>query len=164
MPEQNLSDSWQKNFLKVVNEVVSEEKGRKSNADVASLLNKLNDFFWGKFKKPEDIEHFSDEHFFLELAKSALVLASYVANEQIEQIGNQCFELGVRKNKDYGADNILKFGTMGIIVRIGDKLNRINNLVKNKGAAVSDEKEIDTLMDIFNYAVYGIMLSRNVWF
>ncbi|MGC8547824.1 MAG: nucleotide modification associated domain-containing protein [Candidatus Micrarchaeia archaeon] len=79
-------------------------------------------------------------------------------------MGKECYELGVHKNKDYGSDNILRFGTMGIIVRIGDKINRLNNLQKSGTASVTDEKMLYTIMDVFNYAVYGIMLSNNVWF
>ena len=83
----------------------------------------------------------------------------------IESILNDSFNLGVSKNNDYGSDNILKFGIIGIIVRLGDKIARYKNLTTNKNIEqkVKDESLKDTLMDIINYATYGEMLSNNVW-
>ena len=83
----------------------------------------------------------------------------------IESILNESFNLGVSKNNDYGSDNILKFGIIGIIVRLGDKIARYKNLTTNKNIEqkVKDETLKDTLMDIINYATYGEMLSNNVW-
>jgi len=83
----------------------------------------------------------------------------------IESILNDSFNLGVSKNNDYGSDNILKFGIIGIIVRLGDKIARYKNLTTNKNIEqkVKDETLKDTLMDIINYATYGEMLSNNVW-
>jgi len=83
----------------------------------------------------------------------------------IDSILNESFNLGVSKNNDYGSDNILKFGIIGIIVRLGDKIARYKNLTTNKNIEqkVKDESLKDTLMDIINYATYGEMLSNNVW-
>ena len=83
----------------------------------------------------------------------------------IDTVLNEAFNLGVRKNNDYGAENILKFGIIGIIVRLGDKISRYKNLSTNKNIEqkVKDESLKDTLMDIINYATYGEMLANNVW-
>jgi len=83
----------------------------------------------------------------------------------IESILDESFNLGVSKNNDYGSENILKFGIIGIIVRLGDKIARYKNLTTNKNTQqkVKDETIKDTLMDIINYATYGEMLSNNVW-
>ena len=83
----------------------------------------------------------------------------------IESILDESFNLGVSKNNDYGSENILKFGIIGIIVRLGDKIARYKNLTTNKNTQqkAKDETIKDTLMDIINYATYGEMLSNNVW-
>jgi len=82
----------------------------------------------------------------------------------IDSILDESFNLGVSKNNDYGSENILKFGIIGIIVRLGDKIARYKNLSTNKAEQkVKDESLKDTLMDIINYATYGEMLSSNVW-
>lgn len=41
----------------------------------------------------------------------------------------------------------------GFLVRMEDKMMRINNLIKNGGAAVKDEAIEDTLMDLANYSI-----------
>lgn len=82
----------------------------------------------------------------------------------IDSILDESFNLGVSKNNDYGSENILKFGIIGIIVRLGDKIARYKNLSTNKAEQkVKDESLKDTLMDIINYATYGEMLSSDVW-
>ncbi|MGC9157198.1 MAG: hypothetical protein ACP5GD_03375 [Candidatus Micrarchaeia archaeon] len=155
-------DSWARNFKATIDEVLALYEPR--NANLEGIISSLNAEFWGKFKRPEDLEGFSDDLFFEKIAQLALNSAEKTTGKDAKEIANSCYELGLKKNKDYGADNILKFGTMGLIVRIGDKINRLNNLMKNGTAAVAEEKLVDTIEDIFNYAVYGIMLSRGKWF
>jgi hypothetical protein len=82
----------------------------------------------------------------------------------IDSILDESFNLGVSKNNDYGSENILKFGIIGIVVRLGDKIARYKNLSTNKAEQkVKDESLKDTLMDIINYATYGEMLSSDAW-
>lgn len=68
------------------------------------------------------------------------------------------------KNHDYGNsfDNSLdKFGLIASIVRIGDKMNRLETLV-NKKAQVKDESIKDTLLDLANYSIMTVMwLNKN---
>lgn len=60
-----------------------------------------------------------------------------------------------RKNHDYGNsfdDSLDKHGLTAAVVRMEDKLNRLNSL-KYKAANVCDESLMDTLTDLANYAV-----------
>jgi|TARA_B110000967_G_C18782960_1_gene509291 hypothetical protein len=66
------------------------------------------------------------------------------------------FELFIKKNKDYG-DSYQLCGIIGILVRILDKLNRLEQLVINDNHEVKDENYEDTLMDLHNYSLLGIM-------
>jgi hypothetical protein len=52
----------------------------------------------------------------------------------------------------------------GFLVRMEDKMMRINNLIKNGGAAVKDESIRDTLMDLANYSILmmGYIDSKHV--
>ena len=47
----------------------------------------------------------------------------------IEKLRGKLVDLFVRKNTDYGNDQIVEFGEFGILVRSTDKLNRLKNLV-----------------------------------
>lgn len=62
-----------------------------------------------------------------------------------------------RKNADYGdsfSESIAEFGPVAGIVRIGDKFNRLKNLIKNPGKQrVHDESIADTLLDMANYCI-----------
>lgn len=71
----------------------------------------------------------------------------------------QCEALHIfnRKNKDYG-DSFAKYGPVGVIVRLGDKIERLVNISKNGMAFVDDESIRDTLIDLHNYAAMAVML------
>ena len=64
----------------------------------------------------------------------------------------------VAKNHDYGnsaSDLYNKFGLISYIVRMNDKMNRINTLIKRE-AEVKDEKITDTLLDLANYCLLAV--------
>jgi len=72
--------------------------------------------------------------------------------------------LAVKKNNDYGDNNITKFGLKGVVVRLSDKIERLIQLVWNeRDVKVSDEKIEDTLMDIANYGMIGYLVLNNDW-
>jgi len=77
--------------------------------------------------------------------------------EQLLKIQMEAFELFCKKNADYG-DAFADYGTVGVLVRMGDKIQRMQS-ISNKGIQlVDDEKLRDTLIDLHNYAAMGIML------
>lgn len=76
---------------------------------------------------------------------------------QLELIQDEAKELFRKKNQDYG-DAFADYGTVGVLVRMGDKIRRFQSIT-NKGInLVEDEKLRDTLIDLHNYAAMGIML------
>ena len=77
--------------------------------------------------------------------------------KQLKKIQKEAHELFVKKNRDYG-DAFALYGPRGIVVRIGDKINRLVHLSKNKIQLVDDESVRDTLIDLHNYAAMAIML------
>lgn len=63
------------------------------------------------------------------------------------------------KNHDYGnsfEQSCNKFGIIASVVRLGDKMNRIESLAIKK-AEVKDESIKDTLLDMANYAIMTVM-------
>lgn len=69
----------------------------------------------------------------------------------------------IAKNHDYGnsfVQSLDKFGLIASIVRMGDKMNRIETLASKK-AEVKDESVEDTLLDLANYAIMTVMWLRN---
>jgi len=78
--------------------------------------------------------------------------------EQMKQIQSEALELFIKKNADYG-DAFAKFGLIGVLMRIEDKIQRSLSITKNGVNLVDDEKIRDTLLDLHNYSAMGLMLS-----
>ena len=69
----------------------------------------------------------------------------------------EAFELFRQKNQDYG-DSFATYGSVGVIVRIGDKIQRLLSVSNNGVNLVNNESLRDTLIDLHNYAAMAIML------
>jgi hypothetical protein len=78
--------------------------------------------------------------------------------EQMKDIQDKALELFARKNADYG-DAFAKFGLIGILMRIEDKIQRALSISNSGITLVNDEGLRDTLLDLHNYAAMGLMLS-----
>ena len=76
---------------------------------------------------------------------------------QMEKVQLEARELFKKKNADYG-DAFATYGTVGVIVRLGDKISRLSSISKTGVTLVQDEKIRDTLIDLHNYAAMAIML------
>jgi hypothetical protein len=68
----------------------------------------------------------------------------------------------VKKQRDYGHHNIARFGRAGLLVRMHDKVARLENLLQD-GKAPENESVVDNFIDVIGYASIGIMWERN-WF
>ena len=75
----------------------------------------------------------------------------------MEKVQQEGLELFKKKNKDYG-DAFKTFGPIGVIVRIGDKIQRLASVTDNGINLVTSEGLRDTLIDLHNYAAMAIML------
>jgi glutaredoxin 2 len=67
-------------------------------------------------------------------------------------------EIFIKKHKDYGKENILDNGELGIIFRVNDKLRRLQNLAM-KGDAAVNESTRDSWQDIAVYSVIALLLA-----
>lgn len=79
--------------------------------------------------------------------------------DSLQEVSEECDDLLVEKQKDYGAQNILKFGEMGCLVRASDKLERLINLLQSKRTP-SNESIEDSWKDLRNYAEIALMVRR----
>lgn len=73
----------------------------------------------------------------------------------IDQIAQDISSLVKKKNADYNNSffkTLNRYGVNAYLIRINDKLTRLENLEKNKGL-ISDENIIDTLQDIAGYTL-----------
>ena len=77
--------------------------------------------------------------------------------EKLRQIQSDALELFKKKNADYG-DAFAKFGIIGVLMRIEDKIQRALSISKSGVTLVDDEGLKDTLLDLHNYAAMALMV------
>ena len=80
-------------------------------------------------------------------------------------ITDELLDILYKKHQDYGPLNIAHApgGALnGLRVRMHDKLARLNHLVDN-GDTPNYETIEDTLIDLANYAIIGLMVQRGQW-
>jgi len=80
--------------------------------------------------------------------------------EQLEKIQTEALNLFKKKNKDYG-DAFANYGTIGVLVRMSDKISRAVSISKSSVILNHDEKLRDTLIDLHNYAAMAVMLMED---
>ena len=83
----------------------------------------------------------------------------------VDAILSELRSIMMKKQADYGPLNIALApgGPMnGLRVRMYDKLARLNNLA-DKDATPNFESIEDTLIDLANYAIIGLLVQRGQW-
>ena len=84
-------------------------------------------------------------------------VTDYVAEHH--KIALEIAELLDRKRADYGTENIKKFGSYGVLVRVSDKVERLINLSKRNNKPNFESVE-DTWRDIAGYAILALIELR----
>jgi hypothetical protein len=83
-----------------------------------------------------------------------------MSTERVHQmiaVQTEALDLFTKKNTDYG-DAFASYGSIGVIVRMGDKIQRLLSIT-NKGISLIDSETLrDTLIDLHNYAAMAVML------
>tara|TARA_B100001250_G_C19216177_1_gene535866 strand:+ start:35 stop:328 length:294 start_codon:yes stop_codon:yes gene_type:complete len=88
---------------------------------------------------------------------SAVNITPENREDQMRKVQEEGIELFKKKNADYG-DAFATYGPIGVLVRMGDKIQRLQSITRS-GIVLNDEEKIrDTLIDLHNYAAMAIML------
>lgn len=133
---------------------IFENVRRKPRADVSQLR--------------ADLDGFIDEQFHaaagFEKAKVAWAVIGADALELAITRGEPfpleyVHQVVVGKQRDYGPENIRRFGRQGLMVRMHDKVARLENLLQyvDGGGKPNNESIADNLMDVVGYSTIGIM-------
>jgi hypothetical protein len=77
--------------------------------------------------------------------------------KQLRDVQDEAYELFKKKNHDYG-DAFSKYGSIGVLIRLGDKINRLISIDKKNISLINSESLRDTLIDLNNYSSMAIML------
>ena len=79
--------------------------------------------------------------------------------DQHKELLDELNDLYARKNQDYGNsfdESLDEDGLLVLKIRLGDKYKRFSTLINQKNEVV-DESMRDTLIDLANYALMGVM-------
>ncbi|QNR70187.1 DUF1599 domain-containing protein [Paenibacillus peoriae] len=83
-------------------------------------------------------------------------------DQRIEEICNEVESLLKRKNHDYGNSFSIqfeKYGILSALIRMDDKMRRLENLVQGSKAKVEESIE-DTLLDQIGYGILALVELR----
>ncbi len=156
---------WAKNFKKTIDSIstvkIYQNAALTDSELLATMIKNYQTLF--EMKNQSELSKVAAKNIDLLLISKILDYLSDFDSNKRSEILKEAYETGVKKNHDYGSDNILVFGSKGLYVRIVDKLQRFKNLSAGKKARVEDEKIEDTLKDALNYCIYDIMLQNGVW-
>jgi hypothetical protein len=72
-------------------------------------------------------------------------------------VQDESFELFKKKNADYG-NAFEEYGTIGILIRMNDKIKRAQTITNKKVTLIDTESLRDTLLDLHNYSALAITL------
>lgn len=95
------------------------------------------------------------------LAEDGMAGHQYALGGQthVSRLANQMVDLYKRKNADYGNSfdkSMNKYGLVVAVIRLGDKINRLQSLLKKQGE-VKDESIADTFIDLACYSIMTMM-------
>lgn len=81
--------------------------------------------------------------------------------EFIEKHAHLLIETFARKRADYGpttTETFEKFGPVSMLIRMHDKLGRLDNLLGNGGVSTANYESVeDTLIDLANYCLIALL-------
>jgi hypothetical protein len=160
MKESTMTDNWNDaatSSLKTIWEFRTncEEEGL-TNIWVEMLRGHLDLFIESNFEENDNPAAMPVSTWWTIVATDAIFIAR---DRGIEFTVDSVQETLVRKQRDYGHENIRRFGLQGLLVRIHDKVARLENLVANGGTPNNESIE-DTLLDIVGYSAIGIMWEK----
>ena len=144
-------------------------------ADEEELLNDLRCGFdeflfyaYGLEVKELDVAVISE--FFMAFAILVLDLIPHYDNAEYHtyvQKAEEVLPLLLKKQMDYGYENISRFGLDGVYVRMHDKIARIENItdqqrIEHKWDPYC-EPLVDSFLDLIGYCIIGIMEVLGMW-
>lgn len=168
MKQKTFTYSWEDNCLTQLNDIqIFSSQFNQTVPKNAEPLEILEDIFSELSRKinKNNLDIFiNNEYIYFYIASYAI---SMIKNFNVNNIDiSYIHNVLINKQKDYGPSNIMEFGSLGIIIRMFDKVARLRNLT-TKGAdlllnanSVPNETFLDTLIDIVGYCTIGLMVEE----
>lgn len=84
----------------------------------------------------------------------------------VASVFDEAEELLIGRHKDYGPGNIANAypdPLTALVVRMGDKMERIKHILASEGEAVYGERLRDSWLDLANYSLIGTLVLDGKW-
>lgn len=111
-------------------------------------------------KKPETVPYVSSSS----CGISTITTSSQPYKDYFNEILEDMKSVHERKNADYGNNfhkRYKRWGFLTALLRLSDKMERLENIYERGEIQVKDESVEDTLLDLANYAVMTIVELKN---
>ena len=98
--------------------------------------------------------------YIFKLYKNIIIIIPMSSNDRVSQmelVQKEGLELFKKKNSDYG-DAFANYGVIGVLVRMGDKISRLQSISAKNITLINTESLRDTLIDLHNYSAMAIIL------
>lgn len=151
----NTSDTWDAaaaRVIKMIFNIFLFEYSEDSAAGLRKTRENYDVVFHNYFQK--DATAAGAGLSFINLGALALAAAAREFNDFYT--AEEITAVVCQKQADYGPDNIAKFGRDGILVRLHDKIARLENLTA-KTAAPNNESIKDNYLDVVGYCTVGAL-------
>jgi hypothetical protein len=149
------SNTWEEAASKIINlmfNICMFEYAGDSKMGLARMRETYDAIFSNFFQKPDAAA--GAELSFINLG--AIAWASATKEFGAFYDADQVTAVICKKQADYGPENIAKFGRDGILVRMHDKLARLENLTKS-GQVPNNESIKDNYLDVIGYAAVAAL-------
>lgn len=112
-----------------------------------------------------DISKINHNNLIFMIANFGVELAKELCEDAIgvEMFKRILIDTLIKKQKDYGPSNINKFAITGVIIRMYDKIGRLNNLSTGNKVSNIDEPLFDTALDLLGYCSIAYMLVNDTF-
>ncbi len=83
---------------------------------------------------------------------------------EIARYMERAFRIFKERQAKYGSGNIARRGPVGVLVRMDDKLARLDRVfMEGLGSGATDESVEDTCLDVANYALILLLCHAGQW-
>ena len=151
--------TWDEAADASTNEIFACAKNNKfvvsSIDDLRAYLDAAIELNFDTPQRPQD-SRFAD---WRDIGATAVLLASKIGFQLTPSLVSQTL---VRKQTDYGHENIRRFGSKGLLVRLHDKVARLENIL-GRGIDPKNESLQDNILDVVGYCAIGCMWEAEVF-
>ena len=155
----SIETSWEQAAeIQILNIYSNEPRALESFASAIPPLVRLRAYLDVMITELQDAPAGFIGESFIELGRIARSLGKSLnfKNSDLFLEPEELLSIVIRKQRDYGHENIARFGRTGLLVRLHDKVARLENLLST-GQAPNNESIEDNVADVIGYSIIGAM-------